>query len=283
MTVQSDFLKRIELTDDDFSRIQKFTYDKFGINLTEAKRNLVSSRLHSSVIKCGCRNFTEYFKLVMSDNEGKHVIEFINKISTNYTYFYREHDHFDFLKQVTLPFIEKFQEGQGKDLRGWCAGCASGEEPYTLIMIMKEYFGNDYDSWDAGLLATDISINAMSEAKKATYSYDRIEKLPDSYKKKFLTKINNDSFKVKDEVQKEVLFRKYNLMTKKPPFKNKFHFIFCRNVMIYFDSKTKIDLANRFADLLVPGGYLFIGHSETLGNNTELLEYIKPAVYRKRA
>lgn len=219
---------------------------------------------------------------MVTDKSGSALSELANAISTNHTYFYREKDHFEFFKQTALPEIVNMNRMAGdNDVRIWCAGCSTGEEPYNLVMQMLEFFGMDYNNWRAGILATDISERALLIAKRGVYSKDRIVNLPEDYKRKYFKKISNDEYEVVDKLKQEVLYRRFNLMNPRFVFKKKFHSIFCRNVMIYFDEPTRIELVNKFYDLLVPGGYLFIGHSESLKRDTHKFNYVMPALYQK--
>lgn len=270
----------IPLEDEEFNKFSRFVFDNFGINLTEAKRGLVSGRLHSVLKKHGFSSFTQYYEQMRSDKNGLLLSELINRISTNFTYFYRESDHFELLKKKIFPAFEK--EITQKDLRIWCAGCSSGEEPYTLVMLMLEFFKQNYPKWKAGILATDISQDALNFAKKAVYPSDRVKMLPKEWLKRYFKELPGNQFHVKEQVQKEVHLRRLNLMNKTYPFKSKFHIIFCRNVMIYFDQETKNALIDRFVESLLPGGYLFIGHSETISRTHPKLDYIGPSVYRRK-
>ena len=277
--MESDLFCSIPLHDDEIEKLSRFVFDNFGINLTEAKRGLVSGRLHSVLKKHGFTSFLEYYEAMKEDRNGLLLSEFINKISTNFTYFYRESDHFDLLRTTILPSYE--HELKNKDLRIWCAGCSSGEEPYTVTMALLEYFREKYAQWKAGVLATDISEDVLKFAKAAVYPEDRLKMLPKEWVKRYFKSLPNDQFQVKEKVLSEVHFGRLNLMNGKYPFRSRFHIVFCRNVMIYFDQPTKNDLIDRFVDILHPGGYLFIGHSETISRSHPKLSFVRPSVYRK--
>jgi chemotaxis protein methyltransferase CheR len=272
----------IHITDEEFKQLRDLVYKNIGINLTEEKRNLLMGRLQKILRQKGFDNFSSYYNFVISDKSGDALSELANSISTNHTFFYREKDHFEFFLEQVLPeFNERLLKENVHDFRLWSAGCSSGEEPYNIVMLMKEYFGAEYKKWDAGVLATDISEKALETARKAIYSDDRIKYLPPNYKKKYFKSIDSANWEVVDDVKSEVTFRRFNLMNQVFPFKKKFHVIFCRNVMIYFDEQTRITLVNKFYDLLVPGGYLFIGHSETLKREVHKFQFVMPALYRK--
>lgn len=203
----------------------------------------------------------------------------VNKLTTNYTYFYREQKHFELMKDEVLPYTIK-KENALKDLRIWSAGCSTGEEPYTLQMIIKDVLGKEYSAWDTTLLATDISTKALDKAKKGIYSNEAVGKMPTEWKDKYFENHDNLSSVVKKDIKDKIIFKRFNLMDSFP-FKKRFHIIFCRNVMIYFDVETKNKLVNKFYDMMEPGGYLFIGHSESIDRNATRYNYIQPAVYRK--
>jgi chemotaxis protein methyltransferase CheR len=191
----------------------------------------------------------------------------------------REVNHFYYFRDNVLPYL--VNKAKDRDLRIWSAGCSTGEEPYTLAMIMDEFFGEDRKLWDTKILATDISENVLEQAIKGEYSNEETASLPPSWKINYLKKYDVENSVLVDKIRNEVIYRKFNLMDKVFPFRRKFHVIFCRNVMIYFDNNTKDELANKFYDLLEYGGYLFIGHSESLNREKTKFRYIMPAIYRK--
>jgi len=271
------------ISDREFRLIRELVYKRFGINLTQEKRTLLVGRLSKLLHKQGFRSFQDYYKYLLADRTGRALDSLVNRISTNFTFFYRESEHFDFFLSPVLPEMAKRVSGKNRmDLRIWCAGCSSGQEPYTLQMLMREYFGKRYAMWEAGLLATDISSKALETAMRGVYSKDALEKLPKSLKRRYFRKVGDGKYGVTDDIKRDITFRRFNLMNKRFPFKKPFHVIFCRNVMIYFDQPTRNALIRRFHENMVPGGYLFIGHSETLGRKQTFYEYVKPAVYRKK-
>jgi chemotaxis protein methyltransferase CheR len=272
----------IDITDVEFNNIRDLVYRNIGISLSSEKRELVRGRLQKVLHKMKFESFSDYYNYLISDKEGIAISELANIISTNHTFFGREWDHFDFFCKRTLPDIsDRFITSEKKDFRIWCAGCSSGEEPYTLVMLMMDYFGIEYKSMAAGILATDISEKVLSIAKAGIYSEDKIDKMLPDLRKKYFKKIDKSLFQVIDSVKNEVVFRRFNLINPVFPFKKQFHVIFCRNVMIYFDQQTRDNLLSKFCDFLVPGGWLFIGHSETMSKRDSKFKYIKPAVYQK--
>lgn len=269
----------MDITDQEFNKLVEYMQKHFGINLKE-KRVLVNGRLQSLQSKLGVSSFSEFFEMVVSDTTKELQFELINKLTTNHTYFAREEAHFEYLRGVILEQLCK-KASCNRDLRTWSAGCSSGEEPYTIAMVLAEYFGDKKMSWDTKVLATDISARVLDKAKQGIYPPDQLQLISDVFRTKYFSKLPNGEYKVVDAIRKEVIFRSFNLMNERFPFKKKFHIIFCRNVMIYFDKDTKQALINKFYDALELGGYLIIGHSETLNGLTTDLEYIKPSIYRK--
>jgi chemotaxis protein methyltransferase CheR len=272
----------IDINDDEFLKITGLVYDRFGIKLGDKKRELVKGRLNKLIKSLGYTNFSDYYDSIMNDSTSQSLLDLIDKISTNHSYFFRESDHFEYLTSVVMPeLVIKKKAARSTEIKIWCAGCATGEEPYTLAMILSEYFGAEKKMWELGILATDISISALATANRGMYVEERAKNIPPQLKFKYFEKMDDEIFKVRDEIKKMVLFKRLNLMRDDFPFKGKFDIIFCRNVMIYFDSETRLRLVGKFHDFLNDDGYLFIGHSESLLKETRAFKYIKPAVYRR--
>ncbi len=275
-------LSTVTLSDKEFNTIRMLVYERFGINLTEQKRSLVIGRLHKLIQLKGFRSFREYCKYVLSDHTRQALLELANRISTNHTFFYREKAHFDFFTKTALPQVKRaLDAANSRDLRVWCAGCSTGEEPYTLVMLMLEHFGTAYESWDAGVLATDISEQALAFAREGLYPGERLALLPPALRNKYFKPAGDGNWAIHERVVREATFRRFNLMNERYPFKKPFHIVFCRNVMIYFDQPTRNRLVERFHRHTAPGGYLFVGHAESLGRERNPYEYVMPAVYRR--
>ncbi|MFQ5559687.1 MAG: CheR family methyltransferase [Nitrospinota bacterium] len=270
------------ISDKEFSQLSHLIYKKFGIHLTERKRTLLVSRLQKKILFDGFTSFQDYYEAILADRSQRFLVELVNLITTNTTFFYREKPHFDFFVQTALPEFEKrLKTEKRNDVRVWTAGCSTGEEPYLLAILMEEYFGASYARWDAGVLATDISHRTIEKAQTGLYSRESVKPIPGELIRKYFDKVNSDKWKVKKRVIEDVTFRRFNLMNKHFPFKKAFHVIFCRNVMIYFDEPTRVELIQKFHALLEPGGYFVIGHSESLGRRQNLFKYIQPSVYQK--
>ena len=273
----------IDITDDEFKDISQLVYEKFGIHLTEKKRVLVRGRLNKLLRQMGYTNFEEYYNAILKDPSGAGLLELVDRISTNHTYFYREKDHFDFLEKRVLPDIARqLDEDRSTDLRLWCAGCATGEEAYTLAIVLAEYFGPQFFTNGPPILATDISLTALEKAMLGAYGKERIDQIPKGLLQKYFALNEMGGYSVKDVLKKMVLFKRLNFKRETFPFRKQFHTVFCRNVMIYFDQPTKETLVNKFGGVLNEGGYLFIGHSETLGRDNSNFQYVQPAVYVKK-
>lgn len=269
----------IVLTDGEFKKLAGYIKENYGINLKEEKRALLTGRLYNMLVQEGYKDFTSYYNDLVADKSGKASIKLVDKITTNHTFFMREPDHFFYFRDTVLPYLEK--KVVNRDLRIWCAACSTGEESYTLAMILDEYFGSEKPLWDCRVLATDISSKALDKAVKGVYDREKITPLPAYWKLNYFRHSENGDYAVADSIKNEVIYRKFNLMESVFPFKRKFHCIFCRNVMIYFDDATKYGLVDKLYNCMEPGGYLFIGHSESLNRENTRFRYIMPAVYRK--
>lgn len=268
----------IAMKDREFTDLVTYMKQHFGINLTQ-KRALMEGRLSLRIQEKGFDNYGDYFNHVLQDKSGQEVNNLINILTTNHTFFLRENQHFDFLKKTALPYFET--QLHDRDLRTWSAGCSSGEEAYTIAMIYNEYFGMNKTKWDTTILATDISTKVLEAGKNAVYQASALQSVPETWVKKYFTALTNEQYQIRSDLRKEVLFRSLNLMQTEFPFKKKFHIIFCRNVMIYFDGPTKKALIQRYYDMTEPGGYLFIGHAESIGRGESDYEYVQPAIFRK--
>jgi chemotaxis protein methyltransferase CheR len=262
---------------EEFLTLVKWVKENYGVNL-EQKLTLVEGRLWNVIKQKGFSSLKEYFEFCMADKSGTEIKTLLTRLTTNYTYFMREDQHYAFLTGTILPQLVPTLKT--KDLRIWSAGCSSGEEPYTTAMVLDDWFGTAKSQWDAKVLATDISPQVLQMADEAVYPEDRLKNLPAAWKTKYFTKEPGDQFRVKPEIKKEVVFRSFNLM-ESFPFKKPFHLIFCRNVMIYFDKPTRDGLIERYYDALEPGGYLFIGLSETVDKAVTRFDFVRPSIYRK--
>jgi chemotaxis protein methyltransferase CheR len=270
----------LKISDADFKRLHEMMESKYGINLKQ-KRVLIEGRLSNTITQRGFADFTSFLNMVYADRTGTEMVALLNKLTTNHTYFMREEEHYKYMKDVVLPYFEK--EKKDRRVYLWSAASSSGEEPYTNIMQLLEYFSARSTMWNLSTLATDISQRVLDIAKTGVYSKESMSKLPDLWKKKYFTPLPNDkdNFKVSPEVTRRVEFKTFNLMDKIPFRTYPFDLIFCRNVMIYFEMPVKVELVNRLYEVIRPGGYLFIGHAESIPRDKTKFEYVKPAIYRK--
>ena len=267
----------IDLTAKEFRRFSELVYRMCGINLTEGKEGLVRTRLAKRVQALGLSGFSEYLDLVERDVEGEEAVLMLDSISTNKTSFFREVQHFEYLRDRVLPPLL----ASGGPIRFWCAGCSSGEEPYTLSLLLHE-MAPDVARRDVRILATDISTRVLAKAKEGIYDAATLADVPPALVKRYFTREDaaGTRYRVADGVRSLVRFARLNLM-EAWPMKGPFDVIFCRNVMIYFDKPTQERLIARYYDLLGPRGHFLVGHSESLTALSHRFHYVQPAVYVK--
>jgi len=268
-----------------FQRFSSFIYDSVGIKMPPAKKTMLEGRLQKRLKALGMGSFEEYSDFVFSRKENdSELIHLINAITTNKTDFFREPAHFDFLVKNALPSIlSGRREMQREPLRIWSAGCSSGEEPYTLAMVLSEFSEKKPDV-RFSILASDISTKILETARVAIYPEDRTDTIPLSLKKKYLLRNKNPDLsvvRINPQLRSLVSFRRINFMDDDFGIAEKMDVIFCRNVVIYFDKQTQQILMRKFFRQLRPGGYLFIGHSETLNGLDVNFKPVASTVYRK--
>ncbi len=273
----------IPLTDGEFRYITGMLYERFGISLSDQKRVLVAGRLTKRLRHLGLNSFTKYIDYLSADTTGAELSEMINRITTNHSFFFREKEHFDFMTRTILPGLDGgIKRNPRYPLRIWSAGCATGEEVYSIGMLLKEHYGPAADAMDIGLLATDISLAALQEAQNAVYAEHKLRELPATWRMNYFKKNGPDDYVVSNDITKMVLFKRLNLMAEHYPMRGQFDIIFCRNVMIYFDQESRARVVRTMFNYVKPGGYFFVGHSESLKRETCPFDYVKPAIYRKK-
>lgn len=281
-----EFMTASPIADEDYSFIRKLVYDWSGINLGPNKKELVRNRLQKRLQALGLKNFDAYCRFLDEEECDNEKTALLDAISTNVTHFFREWKHFEFLQESALPQWEnRFQRKPGEPLRVWSAACSSGEEPYSLAIILAEFFRCQPQfqppAWK--IFATDISSRVLSTARDAIYKSNRI-KLPEpSWLHSYFQKGSGswDGYcRVKSELRESVEFHHLNLAQWPYPFSTKFDAIFCRNVMIYFDSQTQQQLISHLMQHLAPKGFLFIGHSEKLLSIEHGLKHLRPSIYQ---
>ena len=266
------------ITEQEFQRIVSYVKRKSGINLSE-KKVLVQGRLDNYMQRNGYSSYHEFMDLVEKFPNGPEAEDLLNSLTTNHTYFWRESDQFLYLKQQVFPELKRHTENT-KDWRIWCAASSTGEEPYTLAMLCMDFLGLEYPEWDTAILATDIDTKVLEKAVRGVYAKNSVEQLPQQYVRRFFRPVNQEQYQVKEELKKQVLFRQFNLMNQLP-FRKPLHVVFIRNVMIYFDEKTKEKLLENIYEKMAPGGYLFIGSTESMSQSNTRFRYVRPSIYRK--
>lgn len=266
-----------------FQQFAALVTQNFGIQLPPEKKALLESRLfklkNENMGRPELASDEAFLRYIREDKTGKGLAMLAEAITTHHTFFMREADHFSFYEKEVLPYLEKsIRDG---DVRTWCAASSTGEEAYTLAMMLEDHFGS-MPGWETTLLATDLSKDVLEIGKNGVYSVESVKTLPALWQNSYFLRTVDGKYQVVDKLRQKVLFRRFNLMTPVFPFRKPFHVIFCRNVMIYFDNKTRDNLVRKFAEFLEPGGYLFIGHSEVIDRHKSDFDYVMPSIYRKK-
>lgn len=261
-----------------FRRFCDLAYQKAGIFLKEGKESLVAARIAKRLRVLGLVDDRQYLNYLEQDNSGDELVQFLDAISTNYTSFLREREHFDFLMDCIKKWIS---EGQHR-IRVWCAASSSGEEPYSLAITILDAAGDQ--KIDLKILATDISTKVLSQASSGFYDSTRIEPLSALQRERYFIfkekKANNEKiFEVRPEVKKKIVFKRLNLSQPPFPMSGPLDVIFCRNVMMYFDHRVRQGLVNELERLLSFHGFITIGHAETLNGLTTPLVPFRPSIY----
>ncbi len=274
-------LKR--LREDDFVRLSQFIQKEYGIKLPPSKRLMLESRLNKRLRTLKMDDFHKYVEHVFNgDRREYEIIHMIDLVTTNKTDFFREPDHFDYLVAEALPTLLQ-DRGGALEFSLWSAGCSTGEEPYTLAMVLSE-FAIGKPKFDFRILATDISTRVLEKGKAGVYDEDKVAPVPQSLKKKYLLRSKNSSegtVRIKPLLREKVSFSRLNLMDSSYRELKLFDAIFCRNVIIYFDRSTQERFIARICKHLKPGGFLFVGHSESLFHMTQPLTQVAPTIYRR--
>ncbi len=271
-----------ELTDAQLDQIASMTKGLAGINLHAGKKELVHARLAKRVRKLGLRSYKDYLRYVREDETGEELTNMLDALSTNVTSFFRENDHLHYLKDSVLPRLMSKASRQEARLRIWSAGCSSGEEPYSIAIVLREEI-DDLDGWDARILATDLSTKVLARAREGVYKKSSLASVPAKVRSKYFTCVQtrpDHLYRVTDSLRCLVTFARLNLMADWP-MRGPFDAMFCRNVMIYFDKPTQELLVGRLWRLLAPGGTLFVGHSESLSGVNHSFKYIRASIYEK--
>ncbi len=276
---QTSESREFPMSEDNFAIISKLAHDYTGIVLGAHKRDMVYGRLARRIRSLGLSNFDQYCELISDPGSGE-INFFINAITTNLTSFFREPHHFEFLKHTVFPELQR-KQSQNKRLRIWSAGCSTGEEPYSLSIVVNEEMNKA--GWDCKILATDLDSNVLAHGQQGIYDIARINTVSEASKNRwFLKEANNPGLvKVKPALQQCLSFKRLNLL-ENWPMKGPFDVIFCRNVVIYFNKDTQRQLFDRYANILADGGYLFIGHSESLHKVSDRFVSLGKTIYQKK-
>ena len=265
-------LRRI--SDAEFVRFKTLAKSIAGIHLSDAKKALVCGRLSRRLTHYGLDSYGEYFKLIEAGREPGELQTALDLLTTNETYFFREPKHFDFLRQRILP-----ERRPGAPFRIWSAASSSGEEPYTLAMILADVLGET--PWE--IIASDLSTRVLERAQRGVYPMERAHNIPQQYLKSYCLKgvgAQAGNFVIDRRLRARVRFLQVNLNQTLPAL-GEFDVVFLRNVMIYFDLATKRQVVSRILSLLKPGGWLMVGHSESLNGVTDDVRAVAPSIYRK--
>ena len=270
-----------EFADRDFQRIRQIINQVAGISLADGKRELVYSRLSRRLRQLGLRRFEEYCQLLETGENDAELGEFVNALTTNLTSFFRESHHFEFLAEELIPRLMKDRSFSHRHIRIWSAGCSTGEEPYSIAMVLREML--PAVGWDVKILATDLDSNVLATAERGVYEWNRVQDLPETRLRRWFLKGRGSQtgmVQVTSALREMITFRRLNLM-EDWPMRGAFDIVFCRNVVIYFDKPTQRVLFERFADILIEQGHLFVGHSESLFKVTERFVPLGKTIYRR--
>lgn len=276
---------QVELSDNEYRMFAELIYSLSGIQLGDNKKDLVKARLQKRLRERNLDSYEQYYDYLRSDPSGAEVELMLNAISTNVTSFFREEQHFDLMTKVALPDLDRRKLASGeRTLRIWSSACSTGEELCTMLMTVQEYLASSGSNLDAKGLGTDISTRALDQARAGIYDEAKVQGVPKVLLNRYFAKLPGSGcvrYRFIDQLRAKSVFARMNLMREEYPFSNMFDIIFCRNVMIYFDKPTQRSLVERLCRYLAVGGYLFIGHSESLIGSQHNLETLAPAAFRK--
>lgn len=271
------------MTPEDYEQIRRLVYEQSGINLGDQKMQLVRARLGKRLRAGGFRSYGAYIEYVRTDASGHELCTLIDAIATNTTHLFREAQHFAFLGEALRTWsADAAWRRRHCEVRIWSTACSSGEEPYSIAMVAHDAVG-EQARLPVRILATDISTRVLGQARQGVYEFTRVRTVPEAFRQRYLAGMPGapPRFQVCADLRRLITFAHFNLMTPQFPFRKPFDVIFCRNVMIYFDRPTQQALVEKLARVLAPGGYLLIGHSESLNAIKHTLGYVRPTIYQK--
>jgi chemotaxis protein methyltransferase CheR len=271
------------ISDREFSLYRKLIYGKAGICLNPTKKAFLEARLTRRVRELGMESFHAYYQYVTQDQNGNELAQLLDRISTNETHFFREPRQFEFLEQQVFPDWQTHGDSglRPRRIRVWSAGCSTGEEPYSLAMILLDHFPPG-SGWEIEIIATDLSSRALKSARKAIWSIVKAKEIPQSYLKRFMLKGTGSQqayMKAGAEIQAIIRFQQLNLNDDHYAIPEPFDLIFCRNVLIYFDAASRARVVCRLVNRLMPGGFLLVGHAESLNGVSDRIRHVRPTIY----
>ena len=278
-------LSKLSMTDECFARLSTFIQGNYGIKMPDIKKGMLESRLQKRLRMLGMHSFEEYGEYLFSpEGQKNEIVNMLNQVTTNKTDFFREPDHFEYLFNNYLPeLLTNTVIGTRRPLEIWSAGCSSGEEPYTIAMVMAE-FAALHDGFDYKILGTDISMQVLKAAVKGIYKEHLADPIPERFKKRYLLRSRDREkalVRIVPKLRQKVRFQYMNFMNRELKVDRTMDVIFCRNVIIYFERAVQQELIRKLCDNLAVGGLLLLGHSETLHGMSFPLVPIAPMVYRK--
>ncbi len=273
----------VDISEKEFLKFSRLIYEKAGINLGLHKKELLKNRLRKRLRELGIDSFGNYYRYVTEhDKSGREMSNMLTAISTNVTFFFREENHFTFLREVALPeILARKKAANSKSINAWSAGCSSGEEAYSLAICLSDYLKGE-GAWDVSITATDISTEAIAKAERGIYKIESTKNVPPNLlKENFKRGVGKCEglVKIKNHIKSMIEIKYLNLKDASFSFEKAFDMIFCRNVLIYFDRLTQQELLAKFEKHIVPGGYLFLGHSEGLTGRHTGFKHLAPSVY----
>ncbi len=271
------------LSSEEYDAFAKLVYQYSRIELGSNKKEMVAARLAKRLKACNVPNFKSYLQFIQSPAGKTELTHLVDAISTNHTFFFREVAHFEFLKKNLLPQLVNNPQRSNKQFKVWCAAASSGEEPYSVAILLNEFF-QAYPTWNWSILATDISTRILEQANKGVYERLRLGSMPKEHVVKYFQPVATplgEAYQISPLLKAKVNFKQINLLSPSYPFSDLFDLIFCRNVMIYFNLETKQELIQKLSKQLVEGGYLFTGHSESLTGIQHALKSVQVSVFQK--
>lgn len=277
------FMEKLQTDTVSFEKLSAFLKKYAGINMITNGKNLtlMACRLAPILKKRSLRNYREYLD-ILAHPTAEILAEFVSALTTNTTQFFRESVHFDIFKNKLLETVEQKKKQHSYELRLWCAASSTGQEAYSILFTLLTHLPS-FSNWNIHFLSSDIDTEVLEKASLGIYQENELENLPEMYRHQYFKRVVSQakSYQIKTDIKKMVRFAQFNLLTDRYPFQHRFDFVFCRNVLIYFDRTTSDSVIEKIARTIRPGGYLFLGHSETGMMKSKFLKSIATGVYQK--